>query len=95
MTSVHLQDGFDDDEVVLLLDGTEVRSSPHVTTRLLLGYAEIVRLENTAPSARLRVEVPGRGLSAEVVVDPETVVTVAVEPGGLVVRTGREPLGYV
>jgi hypothetical protein len=92
--SVHLQDGFDDDEVVVSVDDEVVRRLEHVTTRLLLGYAEILEIDVPHAKCRLSVAVPRRALRAEVTVDAVADVGVSVDVGGITLLVSDQPFGY-
>ncbi len=64
--TVDLQDGFEDEEVVISLNGTEVFRASNVSTRYQIGLARSVKLE--APGARTLLEVflPRKGLSKSI-----------------------------
>jgi hypothetical protein len=63
--SIHLQEGFDDDTAVIRLNGAECARRAHLTTKRLLGYAEIVDLQKPAQAdLRLELLLPERNLSA-------------------------------
>jgi hypothetical protein len=88
-----LQDGFDDDEVAVMVNGKEARRDSAVTTRTLLGMAAEVTVELPAKGATVGVQVPTRMLSAakKLVGKPKSLL-VSIEDGELVLRegTGRE-----
>ncbi|WP_222273050.1 hypothetical protein [Modestobacter marinus] len=92
--ALHLQDGFDDDEVVVSIDGDIFRRLEHVTTRLLLGYAETLDLDVPSPTCRLEVDLPRRGLRAGVDVAAPAHVGAGVESGHLTLLVHDEPFGY-
>jgi hypothetical protein len=95
MASIHLQEGFDDDTVVLSVDGLETVRLEHVTTRLLLGYAQIEHLENVGPRCRLTVDVTTRALVGEADIDAESVVVVSIDGDRLVVTRPESPPMYL
>ena len=88
-----LQDGFDDDEVAVTVNGKEARRDKEVSTRLLLGMAAEVTVELPAKGATIGVEVPSRKLEASMKLHgkPKSLL-VSIEGGELVLRegTGRE-----
>ena len=63
IVEIHLQDGFEGDEVVVLMDGREVFSSESVTSQALLGLAETITLEADTAGHEVTVELPRRGVS--------------------------------
>lgn len=88
-----LQDGFNEDEVAITVNGKEARYDRDVTTRELLGMAEEVSVELPAKGATVGVEVTSRHLSAEMKLHgrPRSLL-VSIEDGELVLSegTGRE-----
>jgi predicted thioesterase len=90
---VILQDGFDDDDITITVNGKEARHDREVSTRLLIGMAEEVSVELPAKGATVGVEVNSRNLRAEkkLVGRPRSLL-VSIENGKLVLRegTGRE-----
>ncbi len=92
--TLHLQDGFDDDEVVVSVNGHVVRRLEHVTTRLLLGLAETLDLDVPSPRCRLDVDLPRRGLQAEADVAAPAHVGASVCFGHLTLLVRDEPFGY-
>lgn len=59
---VHFQEGFQDDEVVVLVDGSERLHEREVTTKLLLGMADTKAIEVAPGRHEIVVRVPTRGL---------------------------------
>lgn len=94
---IALQEGFEADAVVIHLDGEEIYRGEAVTTRTQIGLAD--RFERTVEEGEMKVEVslPKRSLdrATTITVAGPTYVGVSVEHGALVLRTRREPFGYV
>lgn len=91
--TIYLEDGFDHDRVVVTAGGRE-QSESDVTTRHQVGLAAVVKADPPPGSATtVRVAVPGRGLEAEVEVDPATTpyVRVNVADGALTVVPQQAP----
>jgi hypothetical protein len=90
---VILQEGFDGDDVTIMVNGKEAHHEPGASTKLLLGMAAEISVELPAKGSTVGVEIPARGLSAEITVHgrPRSVLA-SVEEGELVLRegTGRE-----
>jgi hypothetical protein len=90
---VILQDGFDEDDVTITVNGKEARHDREVSTRILLGMAEEVAVELPAKGATVGVEVTSRNLRAakKLAGKPKSLL-VSIENGELVLRegTGRE-----
>ena len=93
---VALQDGFDEDAVVVSLDGTEVFRKDGVTTRRQISLAESFEIDAPDQLAELHVDVMSRGVSGSIAVDARAQPIVALS-----LRDGRiEPrfpdrLGFV
>ena len=75
---VALEDGFDDDTVVLLLDGAEAYRGDGVTTRTQISRAADTQLEVPEAGAVLDVAVPTRGLGETVELRPPLPPVVAL-----------------
>jgi hypothetical protein len=82
-----LQDGFDDDEVVLRVEGSEAFKGEGITTRTQLSHAADMHLDVPDRPFGLDVDVPTRGVRETVQIDPQTNpnVTVSLRDGRLVV----------
>lgn len=59
---VHLQEGFQDDEVVVVVDGDERLHEREVTTKLLTGMAATKVVDVAQGHHEIEVRVPTRGL---------------------------------
>jgi hypothetical protein len=97
---VALQEGFQDDRVVIKVNGAEVASRPAVTTRNQIGFAESVEVEVPAPDITVEIQVPSRQLSGSVPVDVEGVegkvyLGVSIAHGRLEMVQQREAFGYL
>lgn len=101
MTFVHidLQEGFEDDAVVIRVNSKEVFRKLNVKTRLQIGFADYV--EANVPEGLVNVEIalPLRNLSESIMLQ----LTVPVYIGVSVTRDGKivhteprtEPFGYL
>jgi hypothetical protein len=95
--SIHLQEGFDDDEVVVRMNGAESARRQHLTTKRLLGYADIVELRKPAGSEiRLEVSLPDRSLvgSATVPAMGDSFIAANVVGGRLELAVRDRPFAY-
>lgn len=90
---VVFQEGFDDANITVTVNGKEVRRDLGVSTNPLLGIAAEVSVELPAKGAQVGVEVTNRGLKAITKVSgrPKSVL-VSIEDGRLRMKegTGRE-----
>ena len=91
MSRLHLvlEDGFEDDTVVVRAAGRELLHWEYVTTRTQLSHAGDVEVEVPEGRVTLEVEVPTRGVSDRVVVDAAATPVV-----GLSLREGRIAPAY-
>lgn len=90
-----LQDGFDDDEVVLRLDGSEAYRGEGITTRTQISYATDVQLDVPDRPFALEVDVPTRDVRETVEIDPNAHPNVAISlRDGQVVVTYPERIGF-
>jgi len=90
---VVFQEGFDEANITVTVNGKEVHRDLGVSTNPLLGIASEVSVELPAKGAQVGVEVTNRGLKAITKVSgkPKSVL-VSIEDGHLQMRegTGRE-----
>jgi hypothetical protein len=82
-----LQDGFDGDDVVLRVDGSEVYRGEDVTTRTQISHAADMHLDVPDRPFELDVDIPTRSVRETVQIDPHANpnVTVSLRDGRLVV----------
>jgi len=87
------QEGFDEANITVMVNGKEVRRDVGVSTNPLLGEAFEASIELPAKGAQVGVEITNRGLKGILKVSgkPKSVL-VSIEDGKLVMRegTGRE-----
>lgn len=94
---VDLQEGFDGDEVIVRVDGHEVRRDG-VTTAEAVGYAGSVEVEvDDGTTANVAVDVPTRGLGARTAaaVAGDVYVGASIAGGDLALVVSAEPMGYL
>ena len=89
------QEGFDEANITVTVNGKQARRDIGVSTNPLLGIANEVSVQLPAKGAQVGVEVTNRGLKAITKVSgkPKSVL-VSIEDGRLVMQegTGREAL---
>jgi hypothetical protein len=76
--NVALQDGFDSDDVVIRIDGTEAYRGEQLTTRTQISHAGDTQLEVPDAPFMLEVDVPTRGIHETFQLDPQTHPNVAL-----------------
>lgn len=92
-----LQEGFQEDTVVVQVnDGAEQRKED-VTTMPQVGYAGSIEMNVEPGPARLRVSVPSQGISdtKSFDVSGDLYVGVSIEGARLTYRVTSEPMGYL
>jgi hypothetical protein len=77
-THLALMDGFDNDEVVLRVEGLEAYRGEGVSTRTQISLAADVQLDVPDRPFELEVYVPTRGVSETLQVDPHAHPNVAI-----------------
>lgn len=95
---IALQDGFDDEPVVVLVGGEEVLRRDAVRTDPRIGLAYAFEVPLHGPDAvTVEVRLPRRGVegATEVVGATAVHLAVSVRDGALVFRTSEVPFGYV
>lgn len=93
--ALELGEGFDDDEVSVLVDGREVWRRSGVTTNYSVGLADVVPLPPTAAASTVEVRVRGQAGAASV--DPtrangELRLRARIDPAGSL-SVGTPPEG--
>jgi hypothetical protein len=92
-----LEEGFEDDDVVIAVDGEEALRAEAVRTRMQTGLARAGDVP--VPDGRHTVTVQARGASASIDVDVagELYLGVSLSRSGDAIehRVSREPFGYV
>ena len=95
--SVALEDGFEQDAVVVVVNGQQVFDSSDVSTRMQIGLADSFEVPIEAADAVIEVTVPSQGLTGrfETLVADRMHLGVSLQEGEIVFRTSKEPFGYL
>jgi hypothetical protein len=75
---IALQEGFNDDDVIVRINGQEAYRRSGVTTRYQISYADSVEVDIEAGPAEIEVEVPSRATSVSQRLDAQHEVYLAV-----------------
>lgn len=93
-----LQDGFDDDTVLISAAGKLHQTLDHVSTRTQIGLAREVQVTVPAGATALTIAVPDKGISGEIALGDGDALHfgASIDPsGGLTVKRSAEPFGYM
>jgi hypothetical protein len=91
-----LQEGFDDDEVSVTVEGEQVLHRTGVSTRTQIGLAERVDVTVERGRRTVRVSVRGRSASVDVEIEDEIYVGISLDRSGAIEhRVSREPFRYL
>ena len=97
--TIALQDGFDDDRVVISTTGDVHEQLEHVSTRQQIGLARELTVAVPADATALKIALPDKGIEQQVDLDERegTHVGASVDPvsGQITLRRSAEPFGYV
>src|SRR5574341_943967 len=81
---IGLREGFDNDEVVVRVNGREVFHRTGVTSNIVSCYAATASADIPGPSAEVEVEVPSRGLRGSTTLQvPASAYVYVTATGGL------------
>lgn len=98
MTTIRiaLQDGFEDETVVIKLNGKEVFNQEHVKTKRQIGKACAFEVKSESGLANVEVTLPSRKLSdhISVKVADEVYLGISVVNGRIEHRVSAEPFRY-
>jgi hypothetical protein len=94
---IHLQEGFEGDEVVVDTGGTAAYRTPEARTRPQLGVAEMAEVQVPDGEVEVTIRVPGRGLTRAVRVSVvgAAYLGVSLEGNRIETRVSAEGFGYV
>lgn len=95
---IELQEGFDDDRVVARLNGVEVLSLDHVTTRVQTGFAAAGSTEAADGKAVLEISMPAAGQQARTEINLNQAIWAGINVGpdkAIQFRISQAPFGYV
>ena len=93
--TIALQEGFDDDHVVVRSAGDVVADLPAVTTDVRIGLAQEVEVEVVDWPVAVEVTLPDRGLHGAASADDGQAIGVSVVGEGVVLRVSEGPFGYL
>jgi hypothetical protein len=93
---IHLQNGFENDEVIVRAAGHELMRRENVSTRRMLGLAAHDEFEVSEEPLSLHVSIPGRGVeqAIELEAGEERYVGLSLDGGTLRVTKRAKPFGY-
>jgi hypothetical protein len=98
LLEIHLQKGFELDDVIVRVNGNEVVEYLAVTTNTLTGLAKVIRADAPEGPVTVRLAVPSRGIVEDVHVDatrtPFVGVGLAQSGERLETRLTAEPFDY-
>ena len=94
--TINLVDGFSSDRVRIRIDGEPAFESHDVTTKLVVGCAETLRLAIDKPSVNLEVELVNRAVVSRFVleVDGDLGVQISVVDGKIEHSVSARPIGF-
>ena len=92
-----LQEGFEDETVVVRAAGREVFRKDNVRTKLQIGLADSFDVNVEGSPATIEIDLPNQGLAESIELQaPNTVyLGVSLIGGKIQHRISREPFGYV
>ena len=93
---IALQDGFEDDTVVIAVNGKEVFNQKNVKTKRQIGKAAACELELAHGTAEVEVSLPLRKLSDRIAVkiSDDVYVGISLAEGRIEHRISSEPFRY-
>ena len=93
---IDLQDRFENDTVVMRMNGEEVFRKEHITTNLLLGLADSFKTEVEQGSVRIEISIETRNIVETIPMDvsADTYLGISVVSGRIEYIILDEPFGY-
>jgi hypothetical protein len=95
--NIALEEGFEQDAVVVVVNGQEVFDGTDVSTRMQIGLADSFEVPIETDEAIVEVDVPSQGVTGrlETTVADRMHLGVSLQEGEIVFRTSKEPFGYL
>lgn len=94
---IELQEGFDDDRVIARLNGVQVLSLEHVTTRMQTGFAAAGSIEAADGNAVLEISLPASGQLASTEINLNQAIWAGINVGpdkAIQFKISQAPFGY-
>ena len=97
LLNISLQEGFQNDLVIIRINGREVLQRDQVSTKLLLGYADSVAMEVPAGNLQVEIILPQRNLSATIPLQlrAATYLSVSIAAGQIDYFVSAVPFGFM
>lgn len=94
--SVHLQNGFVDDAIVLLVNCEEIFYKQHVSTIMLIGLADSLKTEVETGPVRIEANVPTKNIAKTIVLDvlTDTYIGISIVNDMVEYIVSDMPFGY-
>jgi hypothetical protein len=93
---IHLQNGFENDEVIVRAGGQELMRRENVSTRRILGVAAHDEFDVSGEPLSLHVSIPSRDVEQDIELEAgeERYVGISLDGGALRVSKRAKPFGY-
>ena len=96
--NINLQEGFEDDTVVIRVNGAEVLHQQHVKTRQQIGFAAETTATVPAGTVALEIALPVKGITGNIDIDMQAPMWagVSLDSGSVLqFKISQTPFGYV
>jgi len=94
---IAFQEGFDDDSVIVRINGKEMFRKDDLKTRSQIGYADSFETNSHEGPVTIDILLPNKNLSQTVQLQltAATFIGVSIQQGKIAYRISNEPFGYV
>lgn len=94
---ISLEDGFEQDSVIVRVDGRQIYEQHGVTTRTQISLADRIETDVDGPRATVEVAVPTRDLAGSRSIEPgkDQAVGVSIRDGAIRFQVWDEPYGHL
>ena len=95
--TIDLRDGFENDLVIVSIDGDQVYRKTDVRTRYQISLADQIALDLPPGSRRIGISLPERDIDTTIDCDPQSTpyLGVSFERGKIVLTPATEAFGYL
>lgn len=93
---IDLQDGFENDSIIIYLDNKEIYRQDSVTSNMMLGFAARVEASSSERVVTLSINLIRRKLkkSLQVELDKTGAIGIAILNNEILIRQSSTPFGY-
>jgi len=97
LLKIDLQDGFNEDSVIIDINGHEIFRGQKVSTKLLLGFADIIETQVPEGNSEIRISLPDRSMESRISlhIEKDTYLGISLTKKGVESHFSETPFPYL